>query len=168
MKDKPSVPKTNVCRLLERGNVPYTLVESHDVHDEDWSSVKTSQSLGVEAGRIFKTLVLRGDKNRFLVCCVPSDSELDMKKVARASGDKRVEMIHVKELRDITGYVRGGCSPIGMKKPFPTFFDETLILYDTIFINAGAINMAVEVEPNRLLEFLSAKAADLTADPNHK
>jgi len=154
--------KTNVCRLLERGNVPYEQIECDDVHDDDWSSLQTSVSLGVEPERIFKTLVLRGDKNKFLVCCVPSNTELDMKKVARTSGDKRVEMIHVKELRDITGYVRGGCSPIGMKKNFPTFFDETAILYDTIFVNAGAINALVKVSPEPLLAFLGAKAADLT------
>lgn len=154
--------KTNVMRLLERAGVAYQAFECDDVHDEDWSSLRTSESLGVEPERIFKTLVLRGDKNRFLVCCLASNAELDLKKVARASQDKRVEMIHVKELRDLTGYVRGGCSPIGMKKPFPTFFDETALLFDEIYINAGAINTLVAVAPDALLSFLGAKAAEIT------
>lgn len=154
--------KTNVMRLLEKGGVPYEPFECGDVHDDDWSSLCTSRSLGVEPERIFKTLVLRGDKNRFLVCCIPSNTELDLKKVARAGGDKKVEMIHVKELRDLTGYVRGGCSPIGMKKPFPTFFDETALLFDRIFINAGAINALVAAAPEPLLSFIGAAAADLT------
>lgn len=153
--------KTNVMRLLERGAVAYRPFECDDVHDDDWNSVRTSESLGVEPERIFKTLVLRGDKNRFLVCCLPSNAELDLKKTARVSGDKRVEMIHVKELRDLTGYVRGGCSPIGMKKPFPTFFDETALLFDEIFINAGALNTLVAAAPDALLKFIPAVAADI-------
>ena len=153
--------KTNVMRLLERDNIPYRSVFYEDVHDEDWSSLRTSQTLGVEPERIFKTLVLRGDVNRFLVCCIASNDELDLKKVARASGDKKVEMIHVKEIRDITGYIRGGCSPLGMKKKFPTFIDETAILFDEIYINAGARDTMVIVAPETLAQYIPAGLFDL-------
>lgn len=148
-------------RLLDRDNVSYQAVKVDDVHDEDWSSLRTSQILGVEPECIFKTLVLRGDVNRFLVCCIPSNDELDLKKVARASGDKKVEMIHVREIREITGYVRGGCSPIGMKKVFPTFFDETILLFEHVYINAGALDTMLFIEPSKLLEFVHAHTADL-------
>lgn len=155
--------KTNVMRALERAKIPFRAEKYDDIHDEDWSSLRTSEALGIEPERIFKTLVLRGDKNRFLVCCIPSNAELDMKKVARVSGDKKVEMIHVKEIREVTGYVRGGCSPIGMKKQFPTYIDETATLFDEIYINAGALDTMVIIDPARLLEFIPADAADLTA-----
>lgn len=148
-------------RLLERDGIPYRTVFYEDVHDEAWSSLRTSQALGIEPERIFKTLVLRGDVNRFLVCCVPSNDELDMKKVARASGDKKVEMIHVKEIREITGYIRGGCSPLGMKKKYPTFIDETAILFDEIYINAGALDTMVIVAPEKLAQYIPAGLFDL-------
>ncbi|MDO4586080.1 MAG: aminoacyl-tRNA deacylase [Planctomycetia bacterium] len=153
--------KTNVMRLLDQAGILYRTEIVDDVHDEDWSSLRTSKLLGVSADQIFKTLVLRGDFNRFLVCCIPSNQELNLKKVARASGDKKVELIHVKEIREITGYIRGGCSPIGMKKKFPTFFDETVILFDEIYINAGALDTMLLIAPNLILPFLEAKTADI-------
>lgn len=159
--EKNPMIKTNVMRLLDKEGIPYRAEFVEDVHDEDWSSLRTSELLGVPPEQIFKTLVLRGDLNRFLVCSIPSNDELDLKKVARASGDKKVELIHVKEIREITGYIRGGCSPMGMKKKFPTFFDETMILYDEIHINAGALDTMVVMNPNDLIRFADAKTADL-------
>ncbi len=153
--------KTNVMRLLDKEGIPYEAVVCEDVHDESWSSMRTSQLLGVPADQIFKTLVLRGDVMKFLVCCIPANQELNLKKVAKVSGNKKVEMIHVKEIRDITGYVRGGCSPMGMKKKFPTFIDETAILFDRIYINAGALDTMVLVEPTALIRYMEATEADL-------
>ena len=153
--------KTNVMRLLDKEGIPYEAVVCEDVHDESWSSMRTSELLGVPADQIFKTLVLRGDVTKFLVCCIPANQELNLKKVAKVSGNKKVEMIHVKEIRDITGYVRGGCSPMGMKKKFPTFIDETAILFDRIYINAGALDTMVLVEPTALIRYMEATEADL-------
>ena len=153
--------KTNVMRLLDKEGIPYEAVVCEDVHDESWSSMRTSELLGVPADQIFKTLVLRGDVTKFLVCCIPANQELNLKKVAKVSGNKKVEMIHVKEIRDITGYVRGGCSPMGMKKKFPTFIDETAILFDRIYINAGALDTMVLVEPTALIRYTEATEADL-------
>lgn len=154
--------KTNVMRLLEQAGIAYRSEHYEDVHDEDWSSLRTSEALGVPAGQIFKTLVLRGDGGRVLVCCLPSDGELDLKKTARSFGDKKVEMIHVREIREITGYVRGGCSPIGMKKAYPVRIDETAQLYDEIYVNAGALDTLVILAPDRLVEFTTGQYADLT------
>lgn len=156
-----SMIKTNVMRLLDKEGITYQAEFVQDTHDENWSSLRTSTLLGVPPEQIFKTLVLRGDLNRFLVCSIPSNDELDLKKVARASGDKKVELIHVKEIREITGYIRGGCSPMGMKKKFPTFFDETITLYDTIHINAGALDTMVVLKPEDLIRFVDARIADL-------
>ena len=153
--------KTNVMRLLDKEGIPYEAVVCEDVHDGSWSSMRTSELLGVPADQIFKTLVLRGDVTKFLVCCIPANQELNLKKVAKVSGNKKVEMIHVKEIRDITGYVRGGCSPMGMKKKFPTFIDETAILFDRIYINAGALDTMVLVEPTALIRYMEATEADL-------
>ena len=153
--------KTNVMRLLDQEAIPYRVEVCEDVHDEDWSSLRTSELLGVSADRIFKTLVLHGDVTRFLVCCIPSNQELDLKKVAKASGNKRVEMIHVREIREITGYIRGGCSPIGMKKKFPTFIDETAILFDEIYVNAGALDTMVVIHPEHLIRYVEGTAVDL-------
>lgn len=150
-------------RLLDRDEIPYRTAVCDDVHDENWSSVQTAETLGVLPEQIYKTLVLRSesDAKELIVCCVPSDQELDLKKAAKASGLKKLEMIHVKEMKDITGYVRGGCSPIGMKKKFPTFIDEMATLLEEIYLSGGALNTMVVVDPNRIIEYLDAKAVDL-------
>ena len=117
--------------------------------------------LGVDHGSMFKTLVLKGDKTGYLVCCIPVDDELDLKKAAKAAGDKKVEMLPMKDLLSVTGYIRGGCSPIGMKKKFPTFIDETAILYDKIYVSAGQRGLQFIVNPEQLAEFVEAKLVDL-------
>ena len=109
----------------------------------------------------YKTLVLKGEKKGYLVCCIPVDEELDLKKVAKAAGDKKVEMIHMKDLLPLTGYIRGGCSPVGMKKRFPTYIEETAILYDRITVSAGQRGVQISVEPDKLAGYLEAEFAPL-------
>lgn len=115
--------KTNVMRLLDAAKIPYE-AKSYPVDEEDLSGSHAADMMGVDHGSMFKTLVLKGEKTGYLVCCIPVDDEVDLKKAARAAGDKKVEMIHMKDLLPVTGYIRGGCSPIGMKKKFPTYLDE--------------------------------------------
>ena len=118
----------------------------------------------VDPACMFKTLVRKGERNGYFVCCLPVNDELDLKKVAKAFDDKKCDLIPMKSLRDLTGYIRGGCSPIGMKKKFPTFIDETAILFDEIYINAGMRGLMAIVEPNALIEYVGAKAVDLVKD----
>jgi Cys-tRNA(Pro)/Cys-tRNA(Cys) deacylase len=158
--------KTNVMRLLDAANVTYELRE-YPVDENDLSAVHTAAFLGVEAGRIFKTLVLQGAargaraRGEHDVCCIPADATLDLKKAAAAFGEKSIAMLHTKELLPLTGYVRGGCSPIGMKKHFPTIIDETAILYDTISISAGKRGAILFVKPDDLLRVIPAELKDV-------
>ena len=128
--------KTNVMRMLEAAGIPYE-TSRYEVDESDLSGSHAADALGADHDCVYKTLVLKGEKTGYLVCCIPVDEELDLKKTARAAGDKKVEMIHVKELLPLTGYIRGGCSPIGMKKKFPTYIEETAQLYDRIYVSAG-------------------------------
>ena len=124
---KDAVTKTNVARLLDKAGIPYSLVP-YEVDPENLDAYHVADSLGEDINRVFKTLVLRADKV-FFVCVIPGNAEVDLKKAAKAMKVKKAEMIHVKELLPLTGYIRGGCSPIGMKKPFPTFFHNTALNY---------------------------------------
>lgn len=155
--------KTNATRLLEAANVAFKTVE-YEVDESDLSGMHIAEQMGRDPASIFKTLVMKGEKNGYFVCCLPVCDELDLKKVARAFGDKKVDLIPMKELKDLTGYIRGGCSPIGMKKKFPTLIDETAVLFDEILINAGMRGMMIRVEPNALIRFVDAKEADLVKD----
>ena len=153
--------KTNAMRLLEEAKISFT-VECYEVDEDDLSGVHTASVLGLEdPGCMFKTLVTRG-KGGFFVFCIPVAAELDLKKCALAAGDKRVEMIPMKELLPLTGYIRGGCSPVGMKKPFPTYFDETATLFDRIYLSAGVRGKQFCIDPMVLCDFLGAEFADLT------
>jgi len=153
--------KTNAMRLLEEAKIPFT-VECYEVDEDDLSGVHTAAVLGVEdPGCMFKTLVTRG-KGGFFVFCIPVAAELDLKKCAAAAGEKSVEMIHVKEMLSVTGYIRGGCSPVGMKKKYPTYIDETAILYDEIYVSAGIRGQMMRLSPDALLGFVDAKYAELT------
>ncbi|MBE6561645.1 MAG: Cys-tRNA(Pro) deacylase [Ruminococcaceae bacterium] len=153
--------KTNAMRRLEEAGIPFS-VESYPVDEEDLSGVHTAEILHIEdPGCMFKTLVTRG-KGGYFVFCIPVAQELDLKKCASAAGEKSVEMIHVKEMLPLTGYIRGGCSPIGMKKAFPTYVDETAILYDEIYVSAGQRGLQLKLNPDQLVEFIGAKYADLT------
>jgi Cys-tRNA(Pro)/Cys-tRNA(Cys) deacylase len=153
--------KTNVLRLLDTAGIAYE-VKEYAVDEADLSGVHAAELLGLPAEMIFKTLVLRGASLSPLVCCIPVAAELDLKKAARAAGEKSVELIPVKELQPLTGYVRGGCSPIGMKKPFPTFIDETAELFDRIGVSAGQRGMQVLLAPGDLASFVSAVFVDLS------
>lgn len=153
--------KTNAMRLLEQAHIPFRILE-YDVDETDLSGVHVAEQVNMPMEQIFKTLVVHGEKRGFMVFCIPVAEELNLKKAASFVGDKRIALIPIKELFKLTGYVRGGCSPIGMKKKFPTFFDETVILFDEIGISAGARGMQLLLSPNFLLDYLDAKISDLT------
>ena len=152
--------KTNVMRLLEQAGIAYT-PHTYDP-DGPTDGVSVANILGQDEGAVFKTLVTRGASGGYYVFDVPVAESLDLKKAARAVREKSVAMIQQKELLPLTGYVHGGCSPIGMKKPFPTVFHETVILYDTICVSAGKIGCQVECAPEDLLHYIGAKTADIT------
>lgn len=152
--------KTNVMRLLDAAGIEYSVGE-YEVDENDLSGSHAADVMGVDHDTMYKTLVLKGDKNGYLVCCIPVDEELDLKKAAKASGDKKVEMIHMKELLPLTGYVRGGCSPVGMKKKFPTFIEETAVLFDEISVSAGQRGVQVRLNPEKLAGYTGAVFAAL-------
>ncbi len=152
---------TNVMRLLKQANIPFETGE-YEVDESDLSGVHAAQMLGVDPDCVFKTLVAKGEKKGIHVFCIPVAQELDLKKCAATAGEKKIEMIHVKDLLGLTGYVRGGCSPIGMKKKYPTTIDETAILFDQIYVSAGMRGEQVILNPETLAEFIGANFADVT------
>jgi len=152
--------KTNVIRLIESERIAYAIKE-YEVDENDLSGVHVAIQLGQPVEQVFKTLVLKGEQKGYLVCCIPVAEELDLKKVAKAIGDKKVEMIPMKNLLRITGYIRGGCSPIGMKKKLPTLIDETCELFDIIAISAGVRGMQVLLNPQDLINYIEAQPTDL-------
>ena len=152
--------KTNAMRLLENAGIPFETGE-YEVDESDLSGVHAAKVLGLDPDCMFKTLVCRDDRGGYQVFCIPVAYELDLKKCAAAAGVKRCEMIHVKELLPLTGYIRGGCSPVGMKKKFPTCIDETAVLSEKIYVSAGQRGFQLIVNPEALRSFLCAKFADL-------
>lgn len=153
--------KTNAVRLLEEAGISFTTA-SYEVDEDDLSGVHAAEVMGIDdPGCVFKTLVTRGSRGGFYVFCIPVAESLDLKKCAHAAGEKSVEMIHVREMLSITGYIRGGCSPIGMKKKYPTFLDETSILYDRIYVSAGQRGQQICLAPEDLTRFIGAQTADL-------
>lgn len=156
-----SMNKTNVMRLLDAAKITYRAKE-YAYDENDLSGLHAAEGIGEPAEQIFKTLVARGEKQGYLVFCIPVCCELDLKKAAKAAKDKKVELIAVRELLPLTGYIRGGCSPIGMKKHFPTFIDETAILYDEIGVSAGQRGAQVLLNPDALCEYVGAEFCDLT------
>lgn len=159
---KTKINKTNVARLLDKAKVPYELVP-YEVDENDLSATHVAEQLGEDISRVFKTLVLHGDKTGYFVCVIPGAEEVDLKKAAKVSGNKNCQMIHVKELLPLTGYIRGGCSPIGMKKQFVTVLDESCLPLDTIVFSAGKIGMQIEMDPKALIDFIGARTAAITA-----
>lgn len=153
--------KTNAVRLVESAGLTFVIKE-YEYDESDLSGVTVALKTGIPKEQVFKTLVTRGDKNGINVFCIPVCDELDLKKAARVSGNKSVEMVHVKELLGLTGYIRGGCSPVGMKKKYPTFFDETAQLFDEIAVSAGVRGMQIVTEPMGLISYLGAEARDVT------
>ncbi|MGN0542592.1 MAG: Cys-tRNA(Pro) deacylase [Acutalibacteraceae bacterium] len=154
--------KTNAMRLLEAAGIEFEVLE-YPVDENDLSGESVARKTGKAHEQIFKTLVFSGEKNGFGVCCIPTCEELDLKKAAKLFGEKKVEMLHVKDLLKTTGYIRGGCSPVGMKKQFPTVIDETACLFDKIYVSAGVRGMMLGVEPQALAGFINARLADVTA-----
>ncbi len=153
--------KTNAMRILDKAGIAYQTVE-YEVDENDLSGMHIAEQTGLAPEMMFKTLVTRGEKRGPIVFCIPVNAELDLKKCARAAGDKRVELIAVKELLGLTGYIRGGCSPIGMKKGFPTYFDETAILFDKITVSAGVRGCQLVLDRENLTDFIKAELCDLT------
>ena len=158
---KEKIQKTNAMRLLDSAGLDYEMA-SYDYDESDLSGVHAAAELGVAPEIVFKTLVTRGDSNAFFVFVIPVAESLDLKKAAKASGNKKIEMIHVKEILDITGYIRGGCSPIGMKKPFPTYIDETAQLYEKIYFSAGKRGVQIILDPEELASVTVGIFTDLT------
>lgn len=147
--------KTNVARLLDAAGIGYELIE-YPYSEDDLSAQHVAAELGEDIDLVFKTLVLRGDRNGCFVCVIPGDFEVDLKVAARISGNKSAQMLHMKDLLPTTGYIRGGCSPIGMKKAFPTFVHESALMYDHIYVSAGVRGMQVKINPDDLIKYIGA------------
>lgn len=152
--------KTNAVRLLNQHKIFYELVE-YQVDENDLSASTVAAKLGQNIEQVFKTLVLRGDKTGIFVCVVPGNAEVNLKKAAKISGNKKAEMILMKELFPLTGYIRGGCTPIGMKKPYPNFIHESCLLHNFIYISAGQRGMQIKLAPNDLISFSKMTIGDL-------
>ena len=155
--------KTNAVRLLERAGVHFGLHE-YPVDEEHLEAQHVADELGQDINRVFKTIVLKGERTGHFVCVVPGNSEIDLKKAARAAGDKKAEMLPMKELLPATGYIRGGCSPVGMKKPLPTFFHVSALDHPKIYVSAGQRGMQLIIAPQDLINFVGGTAVDLIKD----
>ena len=152
--------KTNAARLLDKADLKYNLIP-YEFDENDLAAQHVADSLGQDIAKVFKTLVLHGDKTGHLVCVIPGNCEVDLKALAKVSANKKVEMIAMKDLLGVTGYIRGGCSPIGMKKHFPTYFHRTARDFDTIYVSAGVRGLQIEINPEDLIRFVRATVADI-------
>ena len=154
------INKTNAARLLDKAAIPYELIP-YEVDENDLAATHVAEQLGEDIRCVFKTLVLHGDKNGYFVCVIPGDREVDLKLAAKVSGNKKADLIPMKELLPVTGYIRGGCSPIGMKKNFPTFIHETCANFPHIFISAGIRGLQIKIAPDALIRYTSAQPCRL-------
>lgn len=157
------IAKTNAARLLDKAKVAYELVP-YEVDENDLSAVHVADALGENIDQVFKTLVLRGDKSGYFVCVIPGEHEVNLKMAAKVSGNKSCEMIHVKELLPLTGYIRGGCSPIGMKKAFPTYIHDSCMNYPFIYVSAGQRGLQLKIAPSDLVAQAHAVLCKLFAE----
>jgi Cys-tRNA(Pro)/Cys-tRNA(Cys) deacylase len=153
--------KTNAMRLLDQARIQYQSIE-YEVDEDNLAGEHVAAQIGVPLEQVFKTLVAKGEKKGIVVFCIPVNTELNLKKAATIVGDKKIELVHVKDLLGLTGYIRGGCSPIGMKKKYPTYIDETAILFDTITVSAGIRGCQLVINSEALIEYIEAKTCDLT------
>lgn len=153
--------KTNAIRLIQQAKINCREV-FYEYNDQDLNGMHAAVAVGMPPEQVFKTLVARGDRNGINVFCIPVCCELDLKKAAKVSANKKIELIPVKELFSITGYIRGGCSPVGMKKKYPTYIDETCILWNEISVSAGARGHQMILSPEQLVGFINGKCVDLT------
>lgn len=154
------INKTNVARLLDKANISYELVP-YEVDEDDLSATHIADQLNENIEQVFKTLVLKGDRTGHFVCVIPGDKELNLKSAAKLSGNKSADLIPMKDLLATTGYIRGGCCPIGMKKPFPTFFHNSCAEFEYIYLSAGVRGLQVKASPTALVEYVRATVADL-------
>ena len=155
--------KTNAMRRLDAAKIAYTPCE-YEVDESDLSGVHIADQIGIPYEKCFKTIVSRGDKTGYLVFCIPCHREIDLKKAAAVTGNKKVEPVHVKELLGLTGYIRGGCSPIGMKKAFPTYFDKSAESQEQITVSAGVRGIQLLLDREKLIRFLGARTAELVSE----
>ena len=154
------INKTNAARLLYKAKIKYELVP-YEVDENDLAATHIATQLGEDIRQVFKTLVLKGDKTGHFVCVVPGDAEVDLKKAAKVSGNKKVDLIPMKELLPTTGYIRGGCSPVGMKKVFPTYFHSTCMDFDYIYVSAGVRGLQLKIAPADLVKYVRASIAEI-------
>lgn len=157
------INKTNAARLLDKAKIKYELVP-YEVDENDLAATHIATQLGEDIRQVFKTLVLKGDKTGHFVCVVPGDAEVDLKKAAKVSGNKKVDLIPMKELLPTTGYIRGGCSPVGMKKAFPTYFHSTCMDFDYIYVSAGVRGLQLKVAPADLVKYVRASVAEIIVE----
>lgn len=155
--------KTNAARLLENKKVNYEIL-AYQVNKDDLSAVTLAEKMGQNVEQVFKTLVLRGNGNDIFVAVVPGNAEVNLKKAAKISGNKKAELVHMKELLDLTGYIRGACSPLGMKKQYPVYIDETCQNFESVFVSAGKRGMQLKLAPNDLISVTGALVCDLIGD----
>lgn len=155
------IDKTNAARLLDRAKISYELVP-YEVDEDNLAATHVAEELGEDIATVFKTLVLRGDRNGLFVCVIQGDKEVDLKAAARVSGNKKCDLIAMKELLPTTGYIRGGCSPIGMKKPFPTYIDISCFEHERIYVSAGVRGLQIAIAPQDLVDFVGAELAEIS------
>lgn len=161
---KNGLNKTNAVRLLDKAGIGYDLIP-YMVDEENLAATHIAEQLNEDINIVFKTLVLKGDRTGFFVCVIPGNMEVDLKRAAKVSGNKKADLIPMKELLHVTGYIRGGCSPVGMKKPFPTYFHNTCVNADYIYLSAGVRGMQIKVSPAEIVDFIGAAIADIACMP---
>lgn len=154
------IEKTNAARLLDKAGLHYNLIP-YEFDENDLAAQHVADSLGQDIAKVFKTLVLHGDKTGHIVAVIPGNMEVNLKALAKVSANKKVEMIAMKELLPVTGYIRGGCSPVGMKKRFPTYFHSTASEHDVIYVSAGVRGLQIEIDPQELIGFVQASIAEI-------
>lgn len=154
------INKTNAARLLDQAKIAYELIP-YACDEHDLSATHVAETLHEPIEQVFKTLVLKGDKTGYFVCVIPGDAEVDLKKAAKVSGNKKCDLIPQKDLLPLTGYIRGGCSPIGMKKHYPTYIHETSLEHDHIFISAGQRGLQLKIKSSDLIQITKAETTDI-------
>lgn len=160
------IEKTNAARLLDRAKIAYELIP-YTVDEENLAATHIAEELDEDIACVFKTLVLHGERSGYFVCVIPGDKEVDLKVAAKVSGNKKVDLIPMKDLLGVTGYIRGGCSPVGMKRQFPTFFHSAAVEHPYIYVSAGVRGLQLKVAPQPFIDYVRGTLCDLIKDsPN--
>ncbi|WP_294142993.1 Cys-tRNA(Pro) deacylase [uncultured Sanguibacteroides sp.] len=160
---KTKINKTNAARLLDKAKIEYELVP-YEVDENNLAATHVAEQLNEDIEQVFKTLILKGDKNGFFVCVIPGNQEVDLKTAAKVSGNKKADLIPMKELLPTTGYIRGGCSPIGMKKEFPTYIHASCLNFDYVYISAGIRGLQIKIAPTDLIRITKAMTIEELSD----